>query len=650
MTEQATVDTLIAGLIWRLLCRQSETFPAQRITEMLAEVISSSVVEQWLATIQWPSVDDVVTSDDPVDRILDASTRRQFGIYFTPSHFANVMATLLAQRLISHESEDDSIPKGTIMDLSAGQGDLILPLLPLLPQCPVVLIEQSVPIAMWAAARLVDARARLGRVAIEDRVYIGDGLSTHWEVTRPVRAVIGNPPYVGEKNNKALFDAVKASHPDLAPYFMGRMDLQYLFFHRALDWLDHGGTLMYLTSAYWMQATGAQRLREDLLTRSFVSGFVRFPGQSLFEQAPGHESLLTIATKNDNTPVTHQHVFIWSWEGKVTPSSYKRDLHSELLYQPSAPIDQWTLPWRPFSTHEQRQWLERYKMHTSPLEDMVRSYQGFVSGMDKVAKKHTRILEPPVQLGDCVFLFPSWEDVPDALRTLDARWLKPVLRGSALEQNAIYLRARETPWALYVDSVIEDPVALALVEAHLEPYQPVLAQRREVANQRIPWYRLHWPRERALLSGPKLVTARRGAEVCFALDLSGAVVSSDCTWIPAPTSSPTPIEDLLRLLFVLNSPLVAQALELTGKQKGALMEFYAQPLHQWHVPLCLTSNGIRWQTAWHGHWLMLYVESLISKALANLDDTDASFGASISLDVSSNAQMPLASWSIEDLP
>ena len=84
---------------------------------------------------------------------------------------------------------------------------------------------------------------------LRDRLLCGDsldmsasgvwrqGLSTVME-EGGFDLVIGNPPFVGEKGNKELFDRLKCS--SLASYCSSRMDYWYVFACVGLDALKRG--------------------------------------------------------------------------------------------------------------------------------------------------------------------------------------------------------------------------------------------------------------------------------------------------------------------------------------------------------------------------------------------------------------------------
>jgi type I restriction-modification system DNA methylase subunit len=75
-----------------------------------------------------------------------------------------------------------------------------------------------------------------------------------------------NPPYVGEKTAKDLFNSVKKSNPNLTDIYQGKMDYLYWFVLLGLSKLKPGGKLCYITTAYWPTADGADKLRKTMVS------------------------------------------------------------------------------------------------------------------------------------------------------------------------------------------------------------------------------------------------------------------------------------------------------------------------------------------------------------------------------------------------
>lgn len=81
--------------------------------------------------------------------------------------------------------------------------------------------------------------------------------------------VIGNPPYIGEKGHKEIFQPVK-SDIHLGQYYLGKMDYFYFFFHLAFNMLSPHGVATFITTNYYPTALGARRLRADIKDRMSI--------------------------------------------------------------------------------------------------------------------------------------------------------------------------------------------------------------------------------------------------------------------------------------------------------------------------------------------------------------------------------------------
>src|SRR6185503_6653749 len=68
--------------------------------------------------------------------------------------------------------------------------------------------------------------------------------------------VIGNPPYLRERDSKREFDRI-AHSPLGKRWRTARMDLWHYFLHRGLDLLKPGGRLSFIVNSYWTSSTAA---------------------------------------------------------------------------------------------------------------------------------------------------------------------------------------------------------------------------------------------------------------------------------------------------------------------------------------------------------------------------------------------------------
>ena len=567
---------------------------------MLTRVLGEAWVQAFLSCLEEIDAccDEAQACDERVedatiiahDATFDGSARKQAGIYFTPAGVSEGMAAAIPS---------DTPAGHVILDLSAGDGGLLRAGLAHRPDLCCLGVEREPALALACALSLIEARVSLGQDVsnIRDRVLVADGLSLDVDVAigalgAPIAVILGNPPYVGEKGNRQLFSALKSEHAHLQEFFRARIDLSYLFLHRALDLLPEGGRLVYLTSEYWLMASGADALRDDLATRSALELFLRVDGQPLFQDAPGHHSLITVARKT-SAALAEQAPRAIELRAVPTdarwPEVMREALDGELDEAPLS-LREPALGWQPFGEAELRRCARAWRTEYLPLESFVQDRQGFVSGADRVTRRHLRVMEEADEdtvlpaLGAPLFLMTR-DEIPAPLAALGDELVKPLIRGSEVVSGRIWLTPPGEVFGLYIDGDLEGQAFDAATE-HLSPVRPVLEQRREVERGRMPWYRLHWPRARSEQQGPKLVCARRAGGPVFGLDVSGSFVSSDCTYLVAREGARHPVRELLRVLIALSIPETWRDLVCFGKRKGALYELYSEPLRS--VPLALT--------------------------------------------------------------
>ena len=579
--------------------------------EMIAP---DALVGQWRAWFDEARGTGGVHGGDPVDpeQWISQDRRRRDGIYATPTSVARGMAAAL--------TGDSPL----VVDPAAGDGRLLEATIRRDPTVTVVAIERHPAMVLAAAVRIAAVRLDTESMvrAGDDAVIHGDGLlrDRAWPGGRQdIDAVVMNPPYVGEKGQRDRFRAIARRHPDLAERMAARGDLAYLFMHRALDWLRPGGDLITLTPEYWLTATGARGLREDLAERAAVRWMVRAPNLSIFDDAPGHHSLMARFERGAAPCIPRTRTLEEApddWTGVI------RDLEAEDEVSAEGAPSEILNParWTPFVTRDVQQWGRGLRRAGTPLAELASDRQGFVSGADRLSARRYNRLEPPPEeadVGDPLFLWSRGElessNAGERLNRVAGTVLRPVLRGADVESGRIIREPPTETRVLYVDEALEKR-HLDVVD-HLRPVRPALEQRREVRRGRMPWYRLHWPRDRSEQTGPKLVVPRRSRTSEFALDLSGSAVSSDCTYIVAPEDAADPRRYLITLMVALNRPEVTRYLREFGKTKGELVEFYADPLRRLPLPVERADSGLRWVESWLGASEVRRLESRVEDHL-----------------------------------
>jgi adenine-specific DNA-methyltransferase len=105
--------------------------------------------------------------------------------------------------------------------------------------------------------------------------------------------LIGNPPYIKEYTNRNAFEHVRTS-----PYFLGKMDIWYLFACRGLDWLKPDtGMLAFIATNNWVTNAGAKRLREKITREGRIEQLIDFGNYKVFRDA-GIQTMILIVRRS----------------------------------------------------------------------------------------------------------------------------------------------------------------------------------------------------------------------------------------------------------------------------------------------------------------------------------------------------------------
>lgn len=502
--SEANLGASVWAMSRKMLGKDGES--ASALARTITPILGYAAVSEFLRRFPQPPSSGSVTA---LDDGFSAEYRRSNGIYFTPPELARDMALWLPQG------------SGFVVDPACGDGELLVASARL--GHAVWGIEQELVAAVAAAVRL----AAMGANAT---ITWGDGLDPkNWPAR--TKSAIANPPYVGEKGNKAFFSAIRRRWPDLEDAYAARMDLSYFFWWRIIERCRHA---VLLVSEYWQWADSAGPLRAKMseLPVSFVFSL----GSGHFSSAKGHHSCVVIA------------------DGST--SRAKAFDVSEL----PPPSQVGTLAGVPLSIEFDGVRRSLTQHHGERLPVLLKDFQGFVSGFDGRGRGFL------TDVSACPGLY-----------------LRPVLRATDCAANRVWLAAPSHRRVIWADQTLSEVHQRRLQAWFGAQGRARLSRRREVVLGRIDWYRLHWPRNRADMTGPKLVIPRRAANPCFTLDLSGSSISSDCTYLTAPDSVDDPVPYLLRLMFLLNREETSEQLRDFGKRKGTLFEFYASPLKRIRV-------------------------------------------------------------------
>ena len=115
---------------------------------------------------------------------------------------------------------------------------------------------------------------------------------------------------------------------------------------------------------------------------------------------------------------------------------------------------------------------------------------------------------------------------------------------------------------------------------HLERFRPILERRREVQKNRIAWFHLHWPREEAIFTRPRIISVQMGRTPQFVFTESPAFVGFSINLILSPGND---VVRLQALTGILNSSLAGSWFARHAKRRGINLEINAHVLRDFPV-------------------------------------------------------------------
>jgi len=415
-----------------------------------------------------------------------------------------------------------------------------------------------------------------------------------------------NPPYVGEKGNKELFRATLVRFPYWRNFYRGKMDYFYFFIILGLSKLDEGGKLGFITPAYWPTADGASKLRKYIVKNAKIQEMVFFEDVKIFEYAKGQHNMVFILEKcsgeerrerDDNrikivrVLAKHQEVpgntireklkFLTGHIQEHIDKNQWQDEYIRVFWSGARQGELNGKTWNLIRGGEADRILEKIQQKGIPLSDICNINQGIVSGADKVSDKNIRllpqdiILHHNIKVGDGIFVLNQGE--VNALHLVDEgkTLIKPFYKNSDIDRYYINQRLENPQFVIYTakDTDIEK---YPTIKAHLEKFRPILENKRECREGKLPWFSLHWARDEKIFEEEKIVTPNRALQNTFGFGNTPLYAMSDVFFVTGRNQS----EKLLYILALLNSALMDFWFSKTKKGKGETREYVGTPLSE----------------------------------------------------------------------
>jgi len=392
--------------------------------------------------------------------------------------------------------------------------------------------------------------------------------------------VIANPPYVGEKGHRAMFERLRQT--SLGKRFSkGKMDLFYYFFHLGLDNLKQRGVLSFITTNYYPTADGAMKLRKDFYERTDVVELINFNEYKIFESALGQHNMITILQKDvPKGKFVTQQTFVDKNGGPDTTelSNILGHISSNGIYTNISRTklfdgDSFYLRFASNDT-EVDGILAKIANNGIPLKNYATTNEGLHTGLDSISEKELQKSKGNLySKGEGVFVLDK--------NVFNFSHLHPWYKGSDIGH---FIANSDTNFEVlyYNNETIPDEEEIK----HLSKYRELLEKRVAIKRAGRPWYQLNWPRKKFMFEGQKIVNPYRSSENYFALVDVPWYASADVFFTQTKNSEVLSNEVLTA---ILNSKVILFWLIHRGKRKGNMLEIKSIPIGQ--IPIVLPNDG-----------------------------------------------------------
>ena len=399
--------------------------------------------------------------------------------------------------------------------------------------------------------------------------------------------VLGNPPYIGEKGNKELFEEIRDGDFGNRYYKKG-MDYFYFFIYKSWEILKEDGILAYITTNYFVTADGGKKLREFLKDNFRFTWIINLNEINIFAKAKGQHNIMFI-TRKSNDELETNLIELNNEDFKLDKLSdsiekavnvkdqreYKISTNSNLYSNSGYMLIQ---------CDNKLELLNKIENNSNYLlSDLCNVNQGIVSGADRVTKSHETTYKHMVP-GQGIFVLTRKElGELSLLEEKYSKFIKPFYKNSQIKKFNII--DKDDLYILYInDENLTNLEEYPRILAHLSKYKSILEERREVKTGTRNWFALQWPRSISIFEAEKIVSPQRALENSFAYSKHPLYASADIYYITKKDSSLS----LLYILGILNSSLIFYYLFNRGKRKGNYLELYSTPLK--NIPVVYTDN------------------------------------------------------------
>jgi hypothetical protein len=382
-----------------------------------------------------------------------------------------------------------------------------------------------------------------------------------FDISEGFDVVIGNPPYLKERDNASFFEPVNRSEFG-KKWHQGKMDFWFYFLHKAIDLSK--SEICFITSRYWLNSQGAKKLINRVKKELAFANVIDIGKIKVFDAVAGHhmvshyskrkkEKFKYVKVENDLSIIER----LMDSSVNIIKELRNSDVfksNDEILFEKDAFSD---------------------LSNTEPLSELFDTSIGIQESVDKISSKQ---LENSglsnFHVGQGVFVLSEDELEELNLNNEEIEHIKPYVDPNDICKYSIEIQTKK--FIIYSDKElktrIENDNKLSNIKKHLDLFSPFITSSNKP-------YGLHRPRKQKYFEFPKIIFKGMFVYPEFEYDDDKYYFGFSFSSIIQKNKN----FSLKYLLALLNSRFAQKWFNTHGKQRGAGVDIGVEKLRLFPV-------------------------------------------------------------------
>lgn len=376
--------------------------------------------------------------------------------------------------------------------------------------------------------------------------------------------VIGNPPYIKERDNSDVFEPVNNTKFG-KKYHQGKMDYWYYFLHKAIDITNKTGHISFITPRYWINGAGASKLIERIQRELSFDIIVDIGKLKVFDNVVGLHMICQYSKSK------HDELLYKKLENSLEDLSKMSDTENLKVKV----LDNEKIISSNEIVLENRTAYEG----TVHLGDIADISQGVVEASDKISNRmYKKNPRTDMFVGKGIFVLSKNEIDALNLSNKEKDLLVPYVDGNDMSRYFLTENARN--WLIYSDKQVKTIIAEDNDYVRIKNHLDYMSEY--ITSSNAP-YGIHRPRKRYFFESPKIIMPSMFATNDFVIDYNNNYyvgMSFQCIVI---INKQYLIE---YVLAILNSTIAKEWFYSYGKKRGAGVDIGVDKIRTFPIMPC----------------------------------------------------------------